>query len=180
MARGLTFSHAAKSSTVKISEWKGCDCNDGAGVGACAFCILSSFNFTGAPQRWGVERLPTCRHGCQNVGAGFGSIPVWLPTILGFSVGSLGAASGILRASLLCSSAGAPDADRHDLDYPLPVLHGRHRLQTDDRLQGRSVRLPRLSPHGAPRRARVQMHVPHMLEDDLPGASGLSINSGML
>ena len=33
------------------------------------------------------------------------------PTILCFSSGSLGVASGILRASLLCSCAGAPIAD---------------------------------------------------------------------
>ena len=45
-------------------------------------------------------------------------------------------ASGILRAFLYCSGAGAPDAnsDRHNLDHPLPALHGRHRVQTDDRI----------------------------------------------
>jgi len=51
MARGLTFSYAAKSSTVKISEW---DCAEGivVGVGACMFWILSSVRliFTDPPQ----------------------------------------------------------------------------------------------------------------------------------
>jgi hypothetical protein len=64
-------------------------------------------------------------------------------------------ASGILRAFLYCSGAGAPDAnsDRHNLDHPLPALHGGHRVQTDDRIQGWAVRLPRLRSYGAPRRA---------------------------
>ena len=49
-------------------------------------------------------------------------------------------------------------ADRRDLGDPLPSLHGRHRVQADDCLQGRAVRLPRLRPHVAPRRARAQVH----------------------
>src|ERR1019366_6760797 len=62
-------------------------------------------------------------------------------------------------------SAGATVADRHDPNHPLSALHGGHRLQTDDRLQGRSIRLPRLQcPHGAPRRARVRLHLPPLLE----------------
>ena len=62
-------------------------------------------------------------------------------------------------------SAGEPDvnSDRHDLDRPLLTLHCRYRLHTDDRPQGRTVRLPRLRPYSAPRHARVQMHLPPLL-----------------
>jgi hypothetical protein len=86
-------------------------------------------------------------------------------TILWVSAGSLGLASAILRATVLCFRAGATNAnsDRHDLDH-LPVLHGRHRVQTHDRPLGRAVCLPRLRPHGAPRRARLQVHLPNLLE----------------
>ena len=55
---------------------------------------------------------------------------------LWFSVGLLCVESGILRAFLYCSDAGTPDdnSDGHDLDHPLPALHGRHRVKADDRL----------------------------------------------
>jgi hypothetical protein len=55
---------------------------------------------------------------------------------LSLSAGSLGVASGILRASLLRAGAGAPivNSDRYDPDYSLPLLHGRDRLPADDRL----------------------------------------------
>jgi Homeodomain-like domain len=36
----------------------------------------------------------------------------------------------------------AREADRCNADHSLPPLHGGYRLQVDDRLQGRSVRLP--------------------------------------
>jgi hypothetical protein len=86
------------------------------------------------------------------------------PAILSFSAGSLSVASGVLRASFHCPCAGAPVADRHSLDYSLPLLLRRHRVWTDDRPQGRAVRLPRLRPHGASRRARLQVHLPPLLE----------------
>src|ERR1019366_1718215 len=61
---------------------------------------------------------------------------------------------------------GEPDAnsDRHNPDHPLPPLHGGNRLQVHDRPQGRAVRLPRLRSHGTPRRARVRVHLPPLLE----------------
>jgi hypothetical protein len=53
-------------------------------------------------------------------------------------------------------------ANGHDIGHPLPLLRRGHRVQTDDRLQGRSVRLPRLRPHRASGRAGVQVRLPIM------------------
>ena len=43
------------------------------------------------------------------------------------------------------------------VDHPLPILHGGHQIQTDDRPQKRAVRLPWLRLHRAPRRVRIQV-----------------------
>jgi hypothetical protein len=78
--------------------------------------------------------------------------------------------SGVLRGFVFgpASAAQSLDADRLQADryhvgHSLPLLRRGHRVQTHDRSQGRSVRLSRLRPHCAPRRARMQMHMPPLL-----------------
>ena len=92
--------------------------------------------------------------------------------------------SGVLRGFVFGLASAAQSlhddrlhADRHDIGHPLPLLPHGNRIQTDDLLQGRSVRLPRLRPHGAPRRAGVQMHVPPLLEAGAKSASHETWNS---
>ena len=57
------------------------------------------------------------------------------------------------------------NSDRHDPDPLLPALSRRDRVPANDRPQGRSIRMPRLCPHGATRSPRIHMHLPSVLED---------------
>ena len=72
--------------------------------------------------------------------------------------------SGVLRGFVFGLASAAQSlhadrlhADRYHVGHPLPLLPHGNRIQTDDFLQGRSIRLPGLRPHGTSRRARIQM-----------------------